>query len=1809
MERRWARPRRGPVATAQEAARKRRVVREVDRFVEDEQSPKKPHPSVPRLAARSINVVAAASSRSALSRKPRRARTPKRRPTLRSRKELKAAVAGGAAAAAAAAAAPSDDGDDDPYGDDEDFSDDDGDDRHPQPRGDGLNAQQRAARRAAAGQRRARKEEAAARMAPPSDDGVPERKPLTPRSARDVQRFRRKQKAQRKRALLKQKADAAALVARKQKQLDGLQRFAKVRRSRQVKAAKKKTPGKRGARRGARQRQQQEEQRRRAGANASAGAARTTVKPKVAKAPWQDDTSIDPATARVTRIALEPAAVDDDDAPLYPRLDASHYIERHAASVVVVEGEGEDSRLAAASAAEAAARRHQFVAARASPRQAQRTQPHAPTASTSSGGALLGLGSLAIASAESAATASSASPAVHSAAGLNFSVDIGEEGDEVFDAFKRASDAMIAQALSLEAGEDLVLDTSSTAHNALPQQREQLPPPTADPVSSTRDWTGLLTPRRWDDPPSREELLVAERESVREEVTEVAMINATSSTGGSIAAAAAQQAIPQPQQQQLVVACTAPIMREGTAYSIVDLLMMRAREEQLGHNPDAPVASADEEEEGESSFSSSSSSASDDESRGAGGVSMRSEGSDRWASPRGDKSPHRHHHHHHHHGDGKREEEDAGSREQWNGFWDDLFAIGTQPLPPPRSTATTMVATEVANSADRASPDSSSSSPNDVGGNASSSSSGEATAAAAAAVGSSKQNRIPASQLGQQFLAQFELMETLDDFERDIDHMSHGHEIGQLLAQEMDALDALEAKKLAEDQAALLVQLQEEYESQMVAASTQLEQELQTLLEERVQGAEAEAQAQQAHNFLLSVADLALSSAVAAQQHAEKCASRGAELAQKASDERDRRRITALVIKGGASQSQPATSSVVLQILESWEKRVPTGGAQSALSDMVNANAAPSADMQQAAALAQIELESAERDFRMQEAVVVMKREEGVLRPEAFAAQMQRLRLVHASTRAHIEQRLAAASARSFALKSLGLRPAVPIPIPVSVPSIPVPALMNVPDAAAVVGVDMSVQTTPRLGGGAQEALAKKEAQERKRVIDAAAFAAVAVPPVAIEPQTTTMPSPPFTPTVSPSTNVLSAPASLVASFGNGSYEDDFENMTASTIMDRTSEQPSRSSSMRITRDLSRRSPSPSLSPSRRSEVSEASYMEEDSRSVMSYSDDGDSQSIAEDPNLAGHSSHISNLSRTYGDDFEVSESVIAESPHASGGGARRTSLAQHGASISLDSGIAEAISDGVNSKDDEHSLMQSMRSVEDTWAMENAGGRHSAADDDDSSFSEVSEAGAAANTSPRTPHQRHEVTEEYSADFDASMDIVTPRNERSGRSRGAASFAEDQYLDEFSADLDLGATTESVRVAENVFVSETRKAERAATKRRAALAKKRKVAERLLRRKKELEREERLIAEEEAAVESLMSRALAFGSPAAAAAAGGGARRLPVPMLRTQSSGASTLSGGEQTPRYEDEFEDSVDPMSPTGSVVEAINGSFDAVEEEEGILSSSASSSSSSTGSRKGGSSAGTTSSARSAAPSTAIEDDDFMREIEVQLALRSERIQQLQKRLQLRQEQARKFRELEVRVLPSSLSRSPLVYFDSSSSSSSSFSHSLTNHTSLPHLLPPTTLAQMQEEQLAKEVASIEQPLLARGGAQTVPAAAAAHEAEPALRKASAESETAFGGMIRQSQEEQNAVTQEEEEEEKKAPARGASDNEAEASLASAADEEDYVKEDFHSSSATGGGEAADKEGEDDEPDVDALTNELLDRLVRELASDPLALRLRQ
>jgi hypothetical protein len=146
MERRWARPRRGPVATAQEAARKRRVVREVDRFVEDEQSPKKPHPSVPRLAARSINVVAAASSRSALSRKPRRARTPTRRPTLRSRKELKAAVAGGAAAAAAAAAAPSDDGDDDPYGDDEDFSDDDGDDRHPQPRGDGLNAQQRAAR-------------------------------------------------------------------------------------------------------------------------------------------------------------------------------------------------------------------------------------------------------------------------------------------------------------------------------------------------------------------------------------------------------------------------------------------------------------------------------------------------------------------------------------------------------------------------------------------------------------------------------------------------------------------------------------------------------------------------------------------------------------------------------------------------------------------------------------------------------------------------------------------------------------------------------------------------------------------------------------------------------------------------------------------------------------------------------------------------------------------------------------------------------------------------------------------------------------------------------------------------------------------------------------------------------------------------------------------------------------------------------------------------------------------------------------------------------------------------------------------------------------------------------------------------------------------------------------------------------------------------------------------------------------------------------------------------------------------------------
>ena len=109
-----------------------------------------------------------------------------------------------------------------------------------------------------------------------------------------------------------------------------------------------------------------------------------------------------------------------------------------------------------------------------------------------------------------------------------------------------------------------------------------------------------------------------------------------------------------------------------------------------------------------------------------------------------------------------------------------------------------------------------------------------------------KEKRIPAGQLAQQFLAHFELLESLDDYEREVDGLQHQHEMGQLLAQELDALDALEAKKLAEQQATLLLQLQTEYEGQMASASAQLELELEGLLQARVEAAECDAQAREA---------------------------------------------------------------------------------------------------------------------------------------------------------------------------------------------------------------------------------------------------------------------------------------------------------------------------------------------------------------------------------------------------------------------------------------------------------------------------------------------------------------------------------------------------------------------------------------------------------------------------------------------------------------------------------------------------------------------------------------------------------------------------------------------------------------------------------------------------------------------------------------------------------------------------------------------------------------------------------------------------
>ena len=104
----------------------------------------------------------------------------------------------------------------------------------------------------------------------------------------------------------------------------------------------------------------------------------------------------------------------------------------------------------------------------------------------------------------------------------------------------------------------------------------------------------------------------------------------------------------------------------------------------LGHDPDAVIEESDSsdpngeessEEKGGLSRSGSRGGFDDDSAMESSfGVSQRSDRS-RYSS----RTPRRHHPE-----DSERSDEEAGAQEQWNGFWDDIFAVGTQPLLPPR---------------------------------------------------------------------------------------------------------------------------------------------------------------------------------------------------------------------------------------------------------------------------------------------------------------------------------------------------------------------------------------------------------------------------------------------------------------------------------------------------------------------------------------------------------------------------------------------------------------------------------------------------------------------------------------------------------------------------------------------------------------------------------------------------------------------------------------------------------------------------------------------------------------------------------------------------------------------------------------------------------------------------------------------------------------------------------------------------------------------------------------------------------------------
>ena len=289
------------------------------------------------------------------------------------------------------------------------------------------------------------------------------------------------------------------------------------------------------------------------------------------------------------------------------------------------------------------------------------------------------------------------------------------------------------------------------------------------------------------------------------------------------------------------------------------------------------------------------------------------------------------------------------------------------------------------------------------------------------------------------------------------------------------------------------------------------------------------------------------------------------------------------------------------------------------------APAAPSPELARAAEIAQAELGSAERDFLLAKSALALKRAEGVLTAAGFGAQLQRLALIHASAKAHIEQRFASASARSFALKSLGLSAAEPPPPPpVVAPSASPPPRAAAPDAGVVLAQLAAAKDAERVRAmAALEAehartLAALTAELAARGLDGGAPAAPVAAAFGAAPVATAASAAPAATRVAPLATPPRTPHALETSLAtnatnatNATYGDDFEDSGATDF----STLHSPAAAARFGPGGAAASAAAAVAASRRFprraqlDGSDASYDDADSRSDVSYSESRSSRS------------------------------------------------------------------------------------------------------------------------------------------------------------------------------------------------------------------------------------------------------------------------------------------------------------------------------------------------------------------------------------------------------------------------------------------------------------------------------------------------------------------------------------------------------------------------------------------------------------------------